>query len=302
MSEAEAKLVIGAFIRVLRKEQGWSQNTLAHRAGISYQYLSGIETGKENFSIQILQAVANALEIPVDVLVASAYDTEGQLPATKLALKDFRTDIPLPEGLTPRHLYVAANRMQLLMYHINTSLRSVTKRSLKALVHPHGVSEIASALFANALTINSPLRVAHMKNPYASVLEYEGTLLRSSVEVRMFFEGRTFSDSRNGRSGWYITGSFAFSDHDDVVVTRLMCAELAGHDSLSPDWEEKSAEVIARQARRPFQTNERGKAKLARGLIYSYHLQHDKKRPDTVSINAVPDIGTDTESMEQSEP
>jgi XRE family transcriptional regulator, regulator of sulfur utilization len=65
--------VIGAAIRRLREQRGWTLERLAGAAGISYQYLSGIETGKENFSIRILEQVAAALGVPLVAVIAEAY-------------------------------------------------------------------------------------------------------------------------------------------------------------------------------------------------------------------------------------
>lgn len=74
----KAQKVIGACIRMVREQHGLSQETLAAKAGISYQYLSGVETGKENFSIQVVESIAKALDLPLRTLVVSAYD--GAIP------------------------------------------------------------------------------------------------------------------------------------------------------------------------------------------------------------------------------
>ena len=68
--------VIGGAIREMREERGLTLEKLASNAHISYQYLSGIETGKENFSISILEKIARALEVPLADLVAAAYGRE----------------------------------------------------------------------------------------------------------------------------------------------------------------------------------------------------------------------------------
>lgn len=68
--------VIGGAIRQLREQKGLTLEGLAANASISYQYLSGIETGKENFSIRILEKIATALDIPVVALISAAYDPD----------------------------------------------------------------------------------------------------------------------------------------------------------------------------------------------------------------------------------
>lgn len=65
--------VIGGAIRQLREQRGLTLEVLAASAEISYQYLSGIETGKENFSIRILEKIARALDTPMVALISAAY-------------------------------------------------------------------------------------------------------------------------------------------------------------------------------------------------------------------------------------
>jgi len=48
---------------VIRKEQGISQYNLAQKANITFRYLSDIENGKRNMSINILEKIAIALGV-----------------------------------------------------------------------------------------------------------------------------------------------------------------------------------------------------------------------------------------------
>jgi len=73
--------VIGGAIRQLRERRGLTLEALAASAGISYQYLSGVETGKENFSIRILEKIARALDLPMVALISQAYESEAAEPA-----------------------------------------------------------------------------------------------------------------------------------------------------------------------------------------------------------------------------
>ena len=45
----------------LRKAAGLTQEALAHRAALSWRYVSGIERGEENFTLEALVKVAEAL-------------------------------------------------------------------------------------------------------------------------------------------------------------------------------------------------------------------------------------------------
>ena len=60
----EAKAIIGRFVRKLREEKRLTQDQLAAKTGITYQYLSGMENGREKFSIDILESLARALACP----------------------------------------------------------------------------------------------------------------------------------------------------------------------------------------------------------------------------------------------
>src|ERR1035441_7843360 len=67
--EMDAKSIIGSFVRRLREQKHLTQEELAARTGITYQYLSGLENGRENFSIGILESLGKALECPLPQLV-----------------------------------------------------------------------------------------------------------------------------------------------------------------------------------------------------------------------------------------
>lgn len=71
----DKKAALAARIKVLRKQQGWSQEELAERVGISTQYVSNIERGKENPTLDLLLRLAEALRVvPVDIF---DFEAEG---------------------------------------------------------------------------------------------------------------------------------------------------------------------------------------------------------------------------------
>ena len=60
---------IGSAIRAARRRAGMPMTTLAERAGVSQPYLSQLENGRNNPSIQTLYRIANALDLsPQDLL------------------------------------------------------------------------------------------------------------------------------------------------------------------------------------------------------------------------------------------
>lgn len=56
---------LGKTIIRLRKEKGYSQEAFANEAGIDRRYMSDIENGKRNISIDILDRVCNKLGIKI---------------------------------------------------------------------------------------------------------------------------------------------------------------------------------------------------------------------------------------------
>ena len=56
---------LGRTISRLRKEKGYSQEAFANEAGIDRRYMSDIENGKRNISIDILDRVCNKLGVKI---------------------------------------------------------------------------------------------------------------------------------------------------------------------------------------------------------------------------------------------
>ena len=56
-------------IKILRKHRGMTQNDLAHASGLSRPYLTEIETGKKDGSVNAMRAIAEALQVNTGLLV-----------------------------------------------------------------------------------------------------------------------------------------------------------------------------------------------------------------------------------------
>lgn len=54
---------VGQRVKVIRNEQGLSQEKLALKADIDRTYLAGVELGKRNLSIKSLNKILQALEV-----------------------------------------------------------------------------------------------------------------------------------------------------------------------------------------------------------------------------------------------
>jgi transcriptional regulator with XRE-family HTH domain len=57
--------LVGLNIQRLRRERGISQEDLAFRAPSSRAYLSGVESGRRNASLLLLENIARALDVEV---------------------------------------------------------------------------------------------------------------------------------------------------------------------------------------------------------------------------------------------
>jgi transcriptional regulator with XRE-family HTH domain len=60
---------VGLNVQRLRRQNGLSQEELADRAAIHQTYLSGVEQGKRNPTITVLQRLAEALGADIEDLV-----------------------------------------------------------------------------------------------------------------------------------------------------------------------------------------------------------------------------------------
>ncbi|HEX5718071.1 MAG TPA: helix-turn-helix transcriptional regulator [Thermoanaerobaculia bacterium] len=67
-------LSLGARIKELRKDRGWSQRELSARANVSQTRLSKYENGTHQFPLGALIRVARALALPVDALLPDTGD------------------------------------------------------------------------------------------------------------------------------------------------------------------------------------------------------------------------------------
>lgn len=63
MPAASARREFGARVRELRTARGWSQEEFAHRAELDRTYVSGIERGRRNPTLDVIVGLAETLEV-----------------------------------------------------------------------------------------------------------------------------------------------------------------------------------------------------------------------------------------------
>lgn len=70
MNQRTLAAAFGAAVRKLRADQGHSQEGFAHVAGLSRTYMSEVERGVTNVSLETIARVAGALDVPLTTLFA----------------------------------------------------------------------------------------------------------------------------------------------------------------------------------------------------------------------------------------
>ena len=68
-SITSTRRILAKKIKLLRATRGWSQETLAELCGFSRSYIANIESGKHNVSLDNLERIAQAFEVPIAELL-----------------------------------------------------------------------------------------------------------------------------------------------------------------------------------------------------------------------------------------
>jgi transcriptional regulator with XRE-family HTH domain len=95
---------IGDVLRDFRLQKGQTLRQVAARASVALGYLSELERGQKEASSEILSAVADALEVPLSVVLREVSDrialVEGVLPEEFMAASPERevSDLTVPIG------------------------------------------------------------------------------------------------------------------------------------------------------------------------------------------------------------
>lgn len=85
-------VALGQTVRALRRKRGMSQEVLAERCGISLSFLGHIERGSRKMSLETLAALAQALQVTPNVLLAGRPIQNHEELAAFLAELDFDSE------------------------------------------------------------------------------------------------------------------------------------------------------------------------------------------------------------------
>jgi len=108
---------IGSVINQLRTEQGLTLQALADESGVSKSYLGDIEKGRKNPTTDIVESIANALDIPPRRLIyhASMQEEESIFLPEQLTLEaDPEVEVEQRELAQLAHRLRASDRRLLL--------------------------------------------------------------------------------------------------------------------------------------------------------------------------------------------
>jgi transcriptional regulator with XRE-family HTH domain len=261
---SEAQKIIGACIRAIREQHSLSQEALASKANISYQYLSGVETGKENFSISVLENIGTALGTPLHRLIALAYADRSNAP--KLDPQYLRRNVPLPDSLTVVALETAVNLTQDIIHRINTQMRLEIGEPLQNLVQGNNFSGLVSNILTNAMDQCTAFKHNHHQR-YPDLKNADGVGLEIKTTINVGKGG----ESHNGHSGWHLIGCFQFLPSGDIEFIHIMIAEINSHQDEESDWSYVGSKVNTETGSRrteTYTTNGFGTTKLRDGSVY----------------------------------
>ena len=269
----DARTIIGNFVRRIREQKKLTQDELAASAGITYQYLSGLENGRENFSIGILESLGEALDCPVPQLVAGAFASPSAIATIEANPGYFRPRVPLPPGLKTSHLQRAMNETQRIVALINANLLASGAKPLPEYIQGNNFSGLVSNILCDAIHENSPYK-HNSDQAYPDLLNPkiidEGKPV--GLEVKSTVQIGKGGESHNGHSGWHLVACFSIDDKSgNIRFLHVMLAMLNGHNHSEPDWVYVGSKVNpATGSRRTetYNTNLIGTTKLRDGSIY----------------------------------
>ena len=289
----EAKAVIGRFIRKLRERKQFTQEQLATRTGITYQYLSGMENGRENFSVDVLEALAGALSVPFPQLVAAAFAPDPSASTFTANPKYFRPQVPLPPGMKVAHLEAAINATQSIVSGINASLLTAGAKPLPEYIQGNNFSGLVSNMLCDALSDHSPYKHnSHQAYPDLINATAKEAGKPAGLEIKSTIQVGKGGESHNGHSGWHLVACFQIEPKTgNIRFIHLMFAVLNAHTHAEPDWKYVGSKVNAETGSRrteTYNTTPFGTTKLRDGSAFLDPTAVDFKRWRPLRSGPVP--------------
>ena len=289
----DTKATIGRFIRKLREQKQLTQEQLAAKTGITYQHLSGMENGRENFTIDILESLASALTCPLPQFIAGAFAPATTTPGINVNRDCFRPKVPLPPGMNISHLEEAMNATQSIVSRINANLLASGAKPLPEYIQGNNFSGLVSNVFCDALNDHSPYK-HNSDQAYPDLINPSAKKGGKPVglEVKSTIQIGKGGESHNGHSGWHLIACFRIESRTgNIRFIHLMFAVLNGHNHPAPDWTYVGSKVNAATGSRrteTYNTTLAGTTKLRDGSVFLDPTNVDFKHWHQERKGAVP--------------
>ena len=266
----KAQELIGACLRSLREHRGLTLESLAAQAGVTYQYLSSLERGRENFSIQVLERLAVALQSSLKAIVVQAFEDVERLEAPKVNPAYFHPDAPLPEELTLAQLEAALNQTQAIFNLINRNMLLEIERPLRDFIQGNNFSGLVSNIFSDAMDANSPYKHNHDQRYPDLINKAADNGNGVGLEVKATINVGKGGESHNGHSGWHTIVCYEITDYG-IQFIHVMFAVLNGHMEQDSDWQylgsRENSETGSRRTE-TYTTILKGTTKLRDGTVF----------------------------------
>lgn len=265
-----ANAVLGRTARTLRESTGLSQEKLAERIGITYQYLSAIENGKENFTVGILESIARAFKLDIPAFIDMAYGDNR--PFTAVKAEFFIRNASLPPDMTIAHVAATLNETHKIIRFVNSNLAKISGRPLSAYIQANNFSGIVSNVLCDSFSRLTPYCHNHDQRYPDLVNKMAGGKTIAGLEVKSTIRPGKGGESHNGHSGWHVIACFKLNKaNGDILFTHIMFANLIGHDRRNADWKYVGSKVNLKtgsQRTETYTTTPAGTAKLRHGTVY----------------------------------
>ena len=241
---------------------------------MSYQYISGIENGKENVTVSVLESLALSLGTTLPGLVADAfYGIGSPNPPPVVNPTYFRDDVPMPPGLTRDALSAALNETQRLVHLISANLSAAGGQPLNEYIQSNNFSGIVSNVLSDSLNRVSAYR-HHSPQAYPDLTHTDGEKYIGGLEVKVTSQIGKGGESHNGHAGWHLIACFrTVQATGDIEFIHIMLADLVAYSAgdSNADWSylgSKRNEETGSQRTETYATTLRGTTKLRDGSVY----------------------------------
>lgn len=268
----DAKKILGLAIRTQREALKLSQERLSERADITYQYLSALENGRENFTIGVLEALSHSLGTNLPDLVSAAY-SQAELNTNFPGIdRGFLREVPLPKELSTSHLADVLDETQRVIRLLNESLIKAGGRALPSYVQANNFSGIVSNILSDSFDRLTPFKHNHdQRYPDLINRDKDGNEV-AGLEVKSTIQVGKGGESHNGHSGWHVIACFKLNEQNgDIRFIHVMFADLIGHIEENSDWKYVGSTVNSEsgsQRTETYNTTGKGTTKLRDGTAY----------------------------------